>query len=270
MSGFAFRYRLSGQRPTIEQFESSGAQKITRGDMLALDRGGLELARTGDSALVGAAVETLDGDQRSSIRAIVDADAVYGVVDAQMRLKGAPLDLSGNGGGQGVAIGPNGDFVVDVDSGADDETLVFINGARHYSPSPRALDEKLLGGALNAAIARAVVRYYAEMLGRGPTKAQAFHHDNIIIVVLEDTMTKADRGLVAAGRGDAVLNTKRAVQEALEPYLRSAIERLSGCKVRAFMSTNHLEPDLVAEVFVLDRPVPGRSAPSAPGAAPDR
>jgi uncharacterized protein YbcI len=234
--------------------------------MLALDRGDLELARTGDGALVGAAVETLDGERATvSIRAIVDADAVYGVDDAQTRLKGALLDLSGDGGGHGVGAGPNGDFVVDVDSGADDETLVSINGARHYSPSRAAPDERLLGGALNAAIARTVARYYAELLGRGPTKAQAFHHDNIVVVVLEDTMTKADHSLVAAGRGDAVLNTKRAVQEALEPYLRSAIERLSGCKVRVFMSTNHLGPDLVAELFVLDRPVPGQSAPLEPG-----
>src|SRR5690242_14136218 len=86
MSGFAFRYRLSGQRPTIERFPSNGAQRIVRGDMLAVDRGGLDLARTGDSALVGAAVETFDGEERPSIWAIVDADAVYGVVDAPMRL----------------------------------------------------------------------------------------------------------------------------------------------------------------------------------------
>jgi len=155
MSGFAFRYRLSGQRPTIELFQSGGAQRIARGDMLAFDRGDLQLARTGDGALVGAAIETLYGEQATvSIRAIVDADAVYGVGDAQTRLKGALLDLSGDGGGHGVATGPNGDFVVDVDSGEDHETLVSINGARHYSPSRRALDERLVGGALNAAIAR--------------------------------------------------------------------------------------------------------------------
>jgi hypothetical protein len=32
-------------------------------------------------------------------------------------------------------------------------------------------------------------------------------------------------------------------------------EQLAGCKVRAFMSAHTLEPDLAAEVFVLDRPV---------------
>jgi uncharacterized protein YbcI len=271
MSGFAFRYRLSGQRPTIELFELRAAQRINRGDMLSLDRGDLELARTGDSALVGAALETLDGDRpTTSIRAIVDADAVYGVGDAHIRLKGTSLDLSAASGAHGVEAGPNGDFVVDVDSGADDETLVTIDSASHYSPSLRALDERLVGGVLNAAIARSVVRYHAEQLGRGPTKAHAFHHDNIVVVVLEDTMTRSDQSLVAAGRGDAVLYTKRAVQETLGPYLRSSIERLTGCKVQAFMSANHLEPDLVAELFVLDRPVPGQSAPSAPGAATDR
>jgi hypothetical protein len=37
------------------------------------------------------------------------------------------------------------------------------------------------------------------------------------------------------------------------------VEALTGCKVEAFMSTNHLDPDYAAELFVLDRPVAGDS-----------
>jgi hypothetical protein len=33
------------------------------------------------------------------------------------------------------------------------------------------------------------------------------------------------------------------------------IERLTGCKMLAFMSSNSLDPDVAAELFLLDRPV---------------
>ena len=262
MSGFAFGYRLNGQPPTIERFPFKSTQTISRGDMLSIDGGAVEPARAGASGLVGAALETLDGEARTTaIRAIVDADAVYAVRDPRIRLKGAVLDLTGDGVAQAVGAGPKGNFVVDVDSRADEVTYVFINGASHYAPGrPVASGERPVGGALNAAIARTVVRYYAEQLGRGPTRARAFFRDNIVVIVLEDTMTQAERSLLTAGQDDAVLNTKSAVQHALAPYLKSAIERLTGCKVRAFMSANHLEPDLAAELFVLDRPVPGQPA----------
>jgi uncharacterized protein YbcI len=41
----------------------------------------------------------------------------------------------------------------------------------------------------------------------------------------------------------------------MEDKLKEAIQALTGREVVAFMSTNHLEPDLAAEVFVLDAPV---------------
>jgi uncharacterized protein YbcI len=261
MSGFTFRYRLSGKPPTVKGFVFKTSVPLSRGDLLTLRDGEVEVGRTGDTALVGVAVESLNGDAaQTSIQVIVDADAVYGVKDRGARLKGTTLDLSGISGAQGVSAGVNQEFVVDVDSGEDEETLVFIAGAKHYLPEPPAeAAERPVGGALNAAIARTIVRYHAEQLGRGPTKAQAFHHDNVIVVVLEDTMTRAERTLVASGGSDAVMHTRRAFQDALAPYLRSAIERLTGCNVRAFMSANHLAPDLAGELFVLDRPVPGQA-----------
>jgi uncharacterized protein YbcI len=267
MPGFTFRYRLGGKPPTIEGFPFKTSRTLSRGDLLNLRDGGVELGRTGDTALIGAAVETIDGEAATtSIGVIVDADAVYAVEDRTIRLKGATVDLHGLTGAQGVSASHNDELVVDVDSGADDETLVLINSSRHYAPAPAAEPrERLVGGELNAAIARTVVRYHAQQLGRGPTKAQALHHDNIVVVVLQNTMTKAERSLVAAGSTDVVLNTRRAFQDALAPYLRSAIERLTGCKVQAFMSANHLDPDLATEVFILDRPVGGPPARPDPG-----
>jgi uncharacterized protein YbcI len=120
-------------------------------------------------------------------------------------------------------------------------------------PVPREL---LTGGRLNAAITRAVVRSHSEHAGRGPTKATAFFHDNVIVVVLEQTMTRSEQSLAASGRLDAVHDVRQELQRAMRADLVAAIERLTGCSVSAFMGDNSVEPDLAVELFVLDRPVP--------------
>jgi uncharacterized protein YbcI len=120
--------------------------------------------------------------------------------------------------------------------------------------------ETLNGGALNAAISNAVVGLLSESVGRGPTKARTIHSDKVVVCVLEDTMTKAERTLATRGKKDFVLSMRHAFQETMEEELTAAVEGLTGRKVVAFMSANHVEPDLAAEVFVLDEPVTGAEA----------
>jgi uncharacterized protein YbcI len=117
--------------------------------------------------------------------------------------------------------------------------------------------EPATGGELNAAITRAVVAAEREHVGRGPTRARTFYRGNVVVVILGQTMTRAERKLVDAGRGEAVLAIRRELQETMRSDLTAAVERLTRCGVVAFMSASHLDPDLAVEVFVLDRPVPG-------------
>jgi uncharacterized protein YbcI len=107
-------------------------------------------------------------------------------------------------------------------------------------------------GALSAAIANAVVGLLRDYTGRGPTRARAHVDDDLITVVLEDTLTKGERSLVADGKGDLVLNTRHAYQLTMRGDLVAAVEELSGREVRAFLSDNHIDPDVAVETFVLE------------------
>jgi uncharacterized protein YbcI len=127
-------------------------------------------------------------------------------------------------------------------------------------------DQRPTGGQLNQAIANAVVRGYHRYVGRGPTRAQAFYRHDIIVVVMHDTLTTAERRVAAAGRGDAVLEMRRNLNLTMRAELAEAVEELTGCRVEAVMSANSIEPDLAADLFVLDRPVPGED----PSGLPDR
>jgi uncharacterized protein YbcI len=262
MAGFQFRYRLSGGRPTVRSFVFRNTETLSQGDILNWEDGKVCLGLAGDRALLGAAVETLDGlAGETAIRVVTDGDAVYAVADPHPRSRGDHLELNSLTGDHGVSASTSSQLTVVLDSDADAETLVRIEPGSHHRLEEDAAG-RLSGGELNAAIARAVVRYHNEQLGRGPTRARAFYRDNVIVVILQDALTKAERSLAASGKTDAVRQMRDAFQEAMAPDLVATVEELTGCKVEAFMSSSHLDPDHAAEIFVLDRPVAGDSTDS--------
>jgi hypothetical protein len=70
------------------------------------------------------------------------------------------------------------------------------------------------------------------------------------------------RSLVAAGKSDVVMTTRNAYRQAMKADLISAVERCSDRQVAAFLSENHIEPDIAIESFVLE-PRAGESASAA-------
>ncbi len=107
------------------------------------------------------------------------------------------------------------------------------------------------GGPLHAAISEAVVRLMAQNTGRGPTKARTTIDGDLIVVVLQNSLTPGERYLADENRGEQVLDMRRAYQDAMRTDCIAAIENLTSRTVTAFMSANHIDPDLAAEVFIL-------------------
>ena len=109
----------------------------------------------------------------------------------------------------------------------------------------------LEGGALNAAISETVVRLMAEAAGRGPTRARTTIDRDLVVVVLQNSLTSGERYLADHDRTEQVLDMRRAYQDSMSTDCVAAIEDLTGRTVQAFMSANHIDPDLAAEVFIL-------------------
>jgi uncharacterized protein YbcI len=106
-------------------------------------------------------------------------------------------------------------------------------------------------GELAAAIATEVVHRLGVYTGRGPTKARAHVDRDVVTVLLHDAMTKSERHLVSGGHAAAVLQTRSVIQELMRPELVAFVEDLMGRRVMAFMSANHIDPDMAVETFVL-------------------
>src|SRR5689334_24946764 len=113
MAGFRFRFREGGGAPTVFPFYAKDTETLTKGDMVNLESGEIDLAATADTDILGALQETKAGvDSTTKHEVIIDEDAVYGVTDANARAVGDTLDLRGATGAQGVTTSSNREFVV--------------------------------------------------------------------------------------------------------------------------------------------------------------
>ncbi len=117
-------------------------------------------------------------------------------------------------------------------------------------------DPQLTGGALNAALANELGKLVADFTGRGARKSRAFLHQDLVVCVLEDSATNAERNLVAAGKADLVRRQRDALQFAMASQLIAAVERLTGRTVRSFLGGTDADGASSIEAFAL--------APEAP------
>ena len=120
-------------------------------------------------------------------------------------------------------------------------------------------------------ISNAMVRIYKETFGRGPTKARAhFSGPDTLTVLLEDTLTVAERRLVALGEFERVRAQRLFLQLTVEDVKRAEVERILSRRTIAAICGIDPSRDVAAEVFTLGPAVElskdgfGHVSPSAP------
>ncbi len=105
---------------------------------------------------------------------------------------------------------------------------------------------------LAAIISRRMVSLMREIAGRGPERARTTIGRDHVLVMFRETLTQGERHLVEAGKGEKVHSLREGYQELLQEPATKLIEETLSRKVIGFMSANHFEPDMAAEVFILD------------------
>src|SRR4051812_10320457 len=106
---------------------------------------------------------------------------------------------------------------------------------------------------LLSSISTEMVRIYKEQFGRGPTKSWShFAGPDTIVCLLEHTFTPVERTLREMGEHQRLREMRTFFQYASEQQFVGSVERLSGRRVRAFISGIDTHPDVACEVFVLE------------------
>jgi uncharacterized protein YbcI len=120
--------------------------------------------------------------------------------------------------------------------------------------------------SVSTVISNGLSKLHRDHYGRGPTSVRTVYGHDHVVSFLEDMHTPLERTLVEAGELEAVTEVRRAFQRAMEDRFVAVVEEATGRKVRAFLSEVSLDPDISAEVFVLERAEPGRdTAPAGVG-----
>lgn len=103
-----------------------------------------------------------------------------------------------------------------------------------------------------AQICGEVAAVFRRAWGRGPAKATAhWAGPNILVVLLTNGHTDAEKSMRAAGHVQEVLGGRHLLQGIIEQDLRTSAERILGRTVETILSATRLDPDLSAEIFLL-------------------
>lgn len=132
------------------------------------------------------------------------------------------------------------------------------------------LDTQAERGKIASEISNSAVQVLRDYTGRGPTKAHTIINRDVVTIVFRDTLSKGELKLVAGGFKDDVLRTRHMYQGAMRDDLVALVERNLGRKVVAFMSDNHIDPDVGVEFFILESQTDAQSdgaGPAEPAAA---
>ncbi len=107
--------------------------------------------------------------------------------------------------------------------------------------------------SLLAQVSAEMTRLYKEQFGRGPTRVRAeWAGESTLVVLLEDTLTPAERNLVKLGEHQRLRDLRMIFQYAMLREFCEPVERLTGRKVRSFLSSIDVEVEgFSLETFVL-------------------
>jgi uncharacterized protein YbcI len=107
-------------------------------------------------------------------------------------------------------------------------------------------------GTLASQLSREIVQLHARLYGRGPTKARSYLHGDYVFCVLEEVFTVAERTLISAGGAEHVQDTRKKFQQAVKSEFIEIVERVTGRRVRVFLSQVDVHSNLAVEFFLFD------------------
>jgi uncharacterized protein YbcI len=108
-------------------------------------------------------------------------------------------------------------------------------------------------GSAKQAIARGVVALFKEHIGRGPTTSRAYINDDLVTVLLRETLTDVERTLRDHGEKGTVLDMRHSFSQALCEDAVALVEAETGQRVTAFVDGHSVDNDCAVMCFVLGR-----------------
>ncbi len=115
-----------------------------------------------------------------------------------------------------------------------------------------APDVPLIGDELLAAVTAAMVAMHQHYYHRIPVTAKTLLlGDEVLVCVLGGIYSDVEKTMIELQRRTLVQQMRSAFQVAMQDRFIATVERLSGREVLAFISDQHVGPDIEIELFML-------------------
>ena len=101
-------------------------------------------------------------------------------------------------------------------------------------------------------ISDALTRSHREHFGRGAGNVKTVIQKGFVVTFPEDIYTPFEKTLISGGHYQHVVDGRFAFQQMMRDTYIGIVEAATGRKVRAFLSQNHIDPAIAAEIFVLE------------------
>jgi uncharacterized protein YbcI len=114
----------------------------------------------------------------------------------------------------------------------------------------------LRGDELLFAVTEAMVVLHQRYYHRTPVRAKTqMLGDDLLACVLGGVYTDVEKTMIELQRSTVVQETRSAFQNAMQRKFIDQVEQLSGRDVLAFISNQHVGPDMEIELFMLAPPI---------------
>ena len=102
------------------------------------------------------------------------------------------------------------------------------------------------------ALGRDLLGIHQEAYGAAAEDARVHMLGDDIVVFLDALeLQRNEEFLITKGREDLVLDTRTGFQQSMQPVFAAAVERATGRRVVAFLSSTNLDPPFAVEIFRL-------------------
>lgn len=110
-------------------------------------------------------------------------------------------------------------------------------------------------GSLSVAaqISTSMEELYASYYGHARSKAVTYINGKTVLCMIEGSRSEGETAEFERGDASGVIDRRVAFQVNQEDAFTEMVERITGCKVVAFLSANQENLTFAAELFVLDR-----------------
>lgn len=96
-----------------------------------------------------------------------------------------------------------------------------------------------------------------DAFGKGPVGAKSYLFDDLLLIVMREGLTVAEKTMLSFGRQDLVREFRQQFENEMTTRIVGMVEEVTDRKVLTYQSQVMFDPDVIVELFVFDRATDG-------------